>query len=172
MGVIPVIKSGDSLKTAKDDVFKAQSMQFGKSLSSQLNSLQKNLEKKMHKKNTLADYLVETNSDDNDDYDDEDDDVFDKEKAGTDAKKENTSKLIDLELVRLIKFCNDLQNNNKQKDEYQEDLMMKALEIGRKTKEKTLILDMDETMIATKFEGKDTANFKSDFEFTFLDKKI
>jgi len=77
----------------------------------------------MNKKNTLADYLVETNSDDNDSYDDENDndDVFDKDKAaaGTGASsKENTSKLIDLELVRLIKFCNDLQNNNKHKDEY------------------------------------------------------
>ena len=75
----------------------------------------------MNKKNTLADYLVETNSDDIDDYDDEndDDDVFDKDKAaGTGGAKENTSKLIDLELVRLIKFCNDLQKNNKHKDEY------------------------------------------------------
>jgi len=37
----------------------------------------------MNKKNTLADYLVETNSDDNDSYDDENDndDVFDKDKA-------------------------------------------------------------------------------------------
>lgn len=34
MGLIPVIKSGDSLKNAKDDILKAQSMQFGKSLSS------------------------------------------------------------------------------------------------------------------------------------------
>ena len=110
MGLIPAIKSGDSLKNAKDDVFKAQSMQFGKSLSNQLNNLQKNLEKKINKKNTLADYLVETNSDDNDSYDDENDndDVFDKDKAGSSAAKENTSKLIDLELVRLIKFCNDL----------------------------------------------------------------
>ena len=49
---------------------------------------------------------------------------------------------------------------------------MKALEIGKKTKEKTLILDMDETMIATKFDGKDTANFTSDFEFPFLGKVI
>jgi len=40
---------------------------------------------------------------------------------------------------------------------------MKALEIGKKTKEKTLILDMDETMIATKFEGKNTPNFNCDF---------
>ena len=49
---------------------------------------------------------------------------------------------------------------------------MKALEIGKKTKEKTLILDMDETMIATKFDGKNTANFTSDFEFNFLNKII
>lgn len=119
--------------------------------------------------------MVDADSDDNDDYDDEndDDDVFDKEKAGAGgASKENASKLIDLELVRLIKFCNDLQKNNKHKDEYQEDLMMKALEIGKKTKEKTLILDMDETMIATKFEGKDTKNFKGDFDFEFLGKTI
>lgn len=111
MGLIPAVKSGDSLKNAKDDVFKAQSMQFGKSISNQLNSLQKNLEKKGLKKNTLADYLVDADSDDDDDYDDEndDDDVFDKEKAGAGgASKENASKLIDLELVRLIKFCNDL----------------------------------------------------------------
>lgn len=173
MGLIPMIKSGDSLKNAKDDILKAQSMQFGKSLSSQLNSLQKNLEKRINKKNTLADYLVETNSDDNDDYDDENDDVFDGDKGGEGgADKENTSKLIDLELVRLIKFCNDLQKNNKDKDEYMEELMLKALEIGKKTKEKTLILDMDETMIATKFEGKNTANFTSDFEFNFLGKVI
>ena len=175
MGLIPMIKSGDSLKNAKEDIMKAQSMQFGKSLSNQLNSLQKNLEKKQNKKNTLADYLVEADSDDDDDYDDEndDDDVFDKSKGGDgDKKKENTSKLIDLELVRLIKFCNDLQKNNKHKDEYQEELMMKALEIGKKTKEKTLILDMDETMIATKFDGKNTANFSSDFEFNFLNKII
>ena len=104
------IKSGDSLKNAKNDIQKAQSMAFGKSLSNQLNSLQKNLAKKMNKKNTLADYLVEANSDDDDDYDDENDvdDVFDKEKGGDSANKENTSKLIDLELVKLIKFCHDL----------------------------------------------------------------
>lgn len=50
--------------------------------------------------------------------------------------------------------------------------MMKAMEIGKKTKEKTLILDMDETMIATKFEGKNTPNFNSDFVFHFLGKDI
>ena len=33
--------------------------------------------------------------------------------------------------------------------------MMKSIELGKKTKEKVLILDMDETMIAAKFESKD-----------------
>ena len=50
--------------------------------------------------------------------------------------------------------------------------MMKALEIGKKSREKTLILDMDETMIATKFEGKDTANFNKDFEIQYMGKTI
>ena len=50
--------------------------------------------------------------------------------------------------------------------------MMKSLEIGKNTREKTVILDMDETMIATKFDGKNTANFNSDFEIEFQGNKI
>lgn len=68
--------------------------------------------------------------------------------------EKDPSKLIDLELVNLLKFCNDLKNKHKETDDYQEEVMMKSLELGKKTKEKTLILDMDETMIAAKFEGK------------------
>lgn len=45
--------------------------------------------------------------------------------------------------------------------------MMKSTELGKKTKEKTLILDMDETMIAAKFEGKEPPGFKSNFSFDF-----
>ena len=41
--------------------------------------------------------------------------------------------------------------------------MMKSLELGKKTKDKTLILDMDETMIAAKFEGKLPKKFKPNF---------
>lgn len=44
---------------------------------------------------------------------------------------------------------------------------MKSIELGKKTKEKTLILDMDETMIAAKFGGKEPANFSSNFDFDF-----
>jgi len=46
MGVIPTVKSGNSFKNAVSDIQKAQSMQFGKSLSFQLeNLLQKRQEK-------------------------------------------------------------------------------------------------------------------------------
>jgi TFIIF-interacting CTD phosphatase-like protein len=77
------------------------------------------------------------------------------------------SKLIDLELVNLLKFCKDLQTKHRDSEDYQEDLMMKTLELGKKTKEKTLLLDMDETLIAAKFDGKQPKNFKTDFSFDF-----
>jgi len=44
---------------------------------------------------------------------------------------------------------------------------MKSTELGKKTKDKTLILDMDETMIAAKFEGKIPKKFVSNFIFDF-----
>ena len=70
--------------------------------------------------------------------------------------EQDPSKLIDLDLVNLLKFCDELRKNHKNEDndDYQEELLNKALELGKKTKEKTVILDMDETMIAAKFEGK------------------
>ena len=46
--------------------------------------------------------------------------------------------------------------------------MMKSLELGKKTKEKTLILDMDETLIAAKFDGKEPKNFVPTFSFEFM----
>lgn len=110
--------------------------------------------------------MVDADSDDDDGYDDETDDVFDK-KDGDGEDKNNQSKLIDMQLVKLIKFCNDIYVKHHDSVEYQEELMMRALEIGKKEKEKTLILDMDETMIGTQFEGKMTENFNADFEFDF-----
>ena len=46
--------------------------------------------------------------------------------------EKDPSKLIDLELVRLLKFCNDLKNKHKKTDEYEEDIMMKSIEHFRK----------------------------------------
>lgn len=75
--------------------------------------------------------------------------------------------MIDLELVRLLKFCNDLKVKHKDTDEYQEEIMMNSIEIGKTDKKKTLILDMDETLIAAKFDGKEPKNFKRTFSFDF-----
>lgn len=36
-------------------------------------------------------------------------------------------------------------------DNYQDDLVMKGFELGKKTKDKLLIWDMDETLVAAKF---------------------
>jgi len=82
------------------------------------------------------------------------------------------SKLIDFELVNLIKFCHDLHQRNKNNDEYEEQVMMQSLEFGKKTKEKTLILDMDETLVAAKFDGKQPKGFVPTFSFDFSDTKI
>ena len=52
---------------------------------------------------------------------------------------------------------------------------MKSIELGKKEKEKLLILDMDETMIAAKFESKDGSlpkKFESQFAFEFSGTKI
>jgi len=51
--------------------------------------------------------------------------------------------------------------------------MMKSLELGKqKQGQKTLILDMDETLIAAKFEGKEPKHFKRTFSFDFSGTKI
>lgn len=83
--------------------------------------------------------------------------------------EKDPSKLIDLELIRLLKYCNDLQNTHKDTIEYQEEVMMKSVELGKKTKEKTLILDMDETMIAAKFgsAAEPNGHFQPNFSFNF-----
>lgn len=86
-------------------------------------------------------------SSDNSEFDDNgEDDVFGNDKSMMAEK--DPSKLIDLELVKLLKFCNTLKKDNQEKEEYQDELMMKGLSIGKKSKDKTLILDMDETLIA------------------------
>ena len=45
--------------------------------------------------------------------------------------------------------------------------MMKAIELGKPTKEKTIIFDMDETMISARFESKLPRNFEPSFDFNF-----
>mgnify|MGYP006100894687 CR=1 FL=1 len=126
---------------------------MGSKIKSGIIALQQNIEKKT-KQRGISQYLDEANSDDS--FSDDDD--FKDGGSGGDKSmmaEKDPSKLIDLELVRLLKFCNDLKKKYKKTDEYEEDIMMKSIELGKKTKEKVLILDMDETMIAAKFESKD-----------------
>jgi len=65
----------------------------------------------------------------------------------------DAAKLIDLELVKLLQYCHKLSETYKDNDDYQEEVMMKSIELGKKTKPKLLIFDMDETLVAAKFAG-------------------
>jgi hypothetical protein len=87
---------------------------MGNQFKSQLLQIQQNLEKKT-KKRGISQYL-DNNDDDNDD-DFSDDDDFNGEDKSMMAEKD-PSKLIDLELVNLLKFCNDLKNKHKETDDY------------------------------------------------------
>ena len=130
--------------------------------------LKKNLEKKATKTRGISQYLDEGSDDD--EFSD-DDDLGDGGDKGMTTEKD-PSKLIDLELVNLLKFCNELNKKHKHTDAYQEEVMMNSLELGKKTKEKTLILDMDETMIAAKFDAKLPKAFQASFSFEFCDSTI
>lgn len=146
---------------------------LGMQFRSQLDQLHKNLDKKA-KKTGISKFLDDGGDDDSDveSFDDgKDDDIFGEGDKSMMAEKD-PSKLIDLELVNLLKFCNDLKIKHKQTDDYQEEVMMKSIELGKKQKDKTVILDMDETMIAAKFDGKEPKGFKPNFTFPFQETKI
>ena len=53
--------------------------------------------------------------------------------------------------------------------EYENDLFDKSFELGKKTKEKVLIFDMDETLVSAKFESRiaDHSKFITTFQFLF-----
>ena len=68
------------------------------------------------------------------------------------ANVADPSKLIDLELVNLLRYCHEL-TSHKETEDYQDEIMLKSLQLGTKTKDRLIIFDMDETLIAAKFEG-------------------
>ena len=45
------------------------------------------------------------------------------------------SKLIDLELVNLLRYCHELQAH-KETEDYQDEIMLKSLQLGTKTKDR------------------------------------
>ena len=87
------------------------------------------------------------------------------------GNEEDPSKLIDLELVNLLRYCHELLQH-KEQDDYQDSIMLKSIQIGTKTKDKLLIFDMDETLVAAKFEGHIPTGFEPTFKFPFKDTEI
>lgn len=81
--------------------------------------LQDNVRKKTKKTRGISQYLVSNEDDDDDDSDFDDDgdgdDVLGDKSMTTDT---DPSKLIDLELVNLLKFCDDLRCKHKASEEY------------------------------------------------------
>ena len=84
----------------------------------------------------------------------------------------DAAKLIDLELVNLLRYCHTLSTTYKENEEYQEEVMMKAIELGKKQKPKLLIFDMDETLVAAKFAGSVPEKFQSTFSFPYQSTEI
>lgn len=86
----------------------------------QLDQLAKNLDSKA-KKTGISKYLDNGGDDDSDceSYDDEnDDDIFGGGGDKSMMAEKDPSKLIDLELVNLLKFCNDLKLKHKDSEAY------------------------------------------------------
>lgn len=78
------------------------------------------------------------------------------------------AKLIDVELLNVLKFCGDLFNAYKLNNEdYSEEIMLKSIELGKKTKQKVLVLDMDETMVSARFKSKLPEDFQTNFVIDF-----
>lgn len=153
-------------------ISKTQSM--GEIGSSEIGSIFKqqleNLNKKINSKKQEQVEITENDSDDDsDDFLEELDEAGGKSIANNEIT--DPSKLIDLELINLLKYCHQLESQ-RETDDYQEDLMMKSFELGKKTKPKTLIFDMDETLVAAKFEGRVPEKFVTNFSFPFADTTI
>lgn len=86
---------------------------------------------------------------------------------------QDKEQLIDLELVNLLKYCSELHDKHKLDNEaYQEEIMLKSIELGKKTKQKLLILDMDETMVSARFRSRLPQGFKDEFSIDFQGQEI
>ena len=102
---------------------------------------------------------------------DNDDDSFDSFELMDSANVIDPSKLIDSELVNLLRYCHELLAH-KETEDYQDEILLKSQSLGTKTKERLIIFDMDETLIAAKFEGQTPAGFEPTFKFPFKGTEI
>lgn len=63
-------------------------------------------------------------------------------------------------------------DNKQDNDDYTDLLLMKSFELGKKCKEKLLIFDMDETLIAARFQSRLPEGFQSQYEFDYNGENI
>jgi hypothetical protein len=123
----------------------------------------KNKVEKTIKKGGIDSYIVEEDESDSNDS-------FEAAQTGgsimDSSLNDDPSKLIDIELINLLKYCKNLMKT-KDDEDYQEEVMMKSIELGKKTAPKLLIFDMDETLVAAKFEGSVPPNFNATFSYDF-----
>lgn len=142
-------------------------------LANRLEMIGKKMEKKeqQREKHGVDKFIVEAEDDDDDSCNDSDD-SFEAAQTGSSIMMDNTkiyedpSQLIDMELIQLLSYCKGL-NEHKNNEDYQEEIMMKSLELGKQTAPKLLIFDMDETLIAAKFENRVPQGFVETFSYPF-----
>ena len=131
---------------------------------------QKVQKKKEEGKSGIDAFIVDEDSDESNDSFEEANEEGARTLMGNDAAID-PSKLIDLELVNLLRYCHELQSH-KETEDYQDEIMLKSLQLGTKTKDRLLIFDMDETLIAAKFEGHIPNGFEPTFKFPFKGTEI
>ena len=99
---------------------------------------------------------------------DSDDELEGVEKSLMAVEVKDPTELIDFELVHLLQLCNMLHHRHKiGNDDYEDDIMMKSFSLGQKTKQKLLVFDMDETLVAARFKTRAPEGFKPDFDYDF-----
>lgn len=173
MGIIPGGSSGFNLGTLQKMKSDQDMEMVFKSQLVSLHIAQK--KKKVAEKKGIAKYIAdesESGSDSNGSFDDEgEDDITGGHYLGAKSimkADEHPSKLIDIDLLNLLKFCGDLFNKCKlENPDYEDEIMMKSFELGKKTKQKVLVLDMDETMVSARFRSKLPPGFQTTFEIDF-----
>ena len=115
MNAFPAVRGTGSLGGGFKDALQASKSHIGDldngMFRSKIIQLQKNIDKKTKPKG-ISQYMAEDGevSSDNSEFDDNnDDDVFGDKSM---MAEKDPSKLIDLGLVKLLKFCNTLKNDN------------------------------------------------------------
>ncbi len=134
--------------------------EIGSVMASRLEGLQQKIDKKPKKPSGIDAYIMEESDGSNDSFEEAQGEF----NASLQDKEMDVTKLLDLELVNLLKYCHEM-SLCRENDDYQDELMLKGFELGKKTKDKLLIFDMDETLIAAKFQGKVPEKFEKTFSY-------